>query len=103
MDVPNELTEVLAEKRSVRLVEDGIYSVLSDDSRKNHYDKRATLYDLVVGTGLYNFAMWGRSPLDYFAVTRQAVTSGPAGRFLDAGCGSMLFTAPIYLECNRPI
>ncbi len=103
MDVPNELKEVLAVDRDVRLVDDGIYSVLPDAASKHHYDKRATLYDLVVGTRLYNFAMWGTSPLDYVAFARQAVTSCPAGRFLDAGCGSMLFTAPIYLECDRQI
>jgi len=103
MHALNELKEVLAENRAFRLVEDGIYSVLPDVSGKHPYDRRATVYDLVVSTRLYNFVMWGSSPLDYSAFARHAVTSSPNGRFLDAACGSMLFTAPIYLECNRPI
>ena len=103
MDIPDELKVVLAENCTVRLVDDGIYSVLPDASSKHHYDKRATVYDLVVSTRLYNFAMWGSSPLDYAAFARQAVASRPDGRFLDAGCGSMLFTAPIYLDCGRQI
>jgi ubiquinone/menaquinone biosynthesis C-methylase UbiE len=103
MNVPNELKDVLAETRAVRLVEDDIYSVLPDLSHKHHYDKRAAVYDLVVGTRLYNFAMWGSSPLDYIAFARQAVGSNANGRFLDAGCGSLLFTARVYLESNRQI
>ena len=103
MDAPDELKEVLAEGYAVRLVEDGIYSVLRDDARQHHYDRRATVYDLVVSTRLYNFVMWGSSPRDYIAFARQAVNSSPDGRFLDAGCGSMLFTASTYLECERQI
>lgn len=103
MDAPVELIEVLAENRTVRLIEDGIYSVLPDSSRKHHYDRRATLYDLVVSTRLYNSVMWGSSPLDYTAFTRRAVASSPHGRFLDAGCGSLLFTARTYLDCKRRI
>jgi ubiquinone/menaquinone biosynthesis C-methylase UbiE len=103
MDALKELQEVLAEDRAVRLVEDGIYSVLPDDAREYHYDKRATIYDLVVGTRLYNAVMWGSSPLDYVAFAQRAVTSCPDGKFLDAGCGSMLFTARSYLDCQQQI
>src|SRR6266576_1689445 len=98
MDALNDLKEVLAENYTARLVEDGIYSVLTNASSKHHYDRRATVYDLVVSTRLYNSVMWGSSPFDYRTFARQAVTSCPNGRLLDAGCGSMLFTAPIYLE-----
>jgi ubiquinone/menaquinone biosynthesis C-methylase UbiE len=103
MDALNELKKMVAEDRAVRLVEDGIYSVLPDAARKHHYDKRATVYDLVVSTRLYNAVMWGNSPLDYVAFARRAVTSCVDGTFLDAGCGSMLFTAQTYLECQRQI
>jgi len=99
----NELKKVLAENRNVRLVEDDIYSVLSDVSREHHYDRRATVYDFVVGTRLYNSVMWGSSPLDYINFARQAVASRTDGTLLDAACGSMLFTAPVYLECKRTI
>ena len=103
MDALDELKEVLTEGRAVRPIEDGIYSVLPDTSGQHHYDKRATVYDLVVGTRLYNRIMWGSSPLDYVDFARRAVGSSPAGKFLDAGCGSLLFTAKTYLESQRRI
>jgi SAM-dependent methyltransferase len=40
---------------------------------------------------------------DYVAFARQAVASDEAGMLLDAGCGSILFTARAYLDCRRPI
>lgn len=103
MDALNSLKEVLVENRAVRLVEDGIYSVLPDASSKYHYDHRATIYDLVVSTRLYNSVIWGSSPFDYAAFARQAVASSREGTLLDAACGSMLFTAPVYLACKRKI
>lgn len=103
MDALDELKEVLAENHTVKLVEDGVYSVLPDVSREHHYDRRATVYDLVVSARLYNLVMWGIPPLDYVAFARQAVVSRADGRLLDATCGSMLFTAPVYLECKRKI
>jgi SAM-dependent methyltransferase len=103
MDPLNELKDVMAQNRVVRLIEDDIYSVLPDASRTHHYDTRATVYDLVVSTRFYNFIMWGSSPFDYIAFAHQALTSSSDGRFLDAGCGSLLFTAPIYVGSNRHI
>lgn len=101
MDALDELKEVIVENHPVRLVEDDIYSVLTDAARQHHYDKRATVYDLVVSTRLYNRVMWGSSPLDYVVFARRAVASNAEGKFLDAGCGSMLFTARTYLEGRR--
>ena len=48
MNALKGLKELLAENRPVRWVEESIYSVLPDALRKHHYDRRATLYDLVV-------------------------------------------------------
>lgn len=103
MNALNDLKDVLAENCAVRLIENGIYSVLPDAASKHRYDRRANVYDLVVGTRLYNSVMWGSSPLDYAAFARQAVASSINRRVLDAACGSMLFTAPIYLHCQRTI
>jgi SAM-dependent methyltransferase len=102
MEVPKILKEVLAENRQANRLEDSIYSVLPRNAR-HHYDRRSAVYDSVVGTRLYNSVMWGTSPQEYFSFARQAVCSSGAGRFLDAGCGSMLFTAPAYLEGTRLI
>jgi len=103
MSTPMDLAEVLLENRRAQLIDDDIYSVLPDASRVHHYDKRASAYDFVVSTNLYNLAMWGSSPSDYVAFARQALTSADEGIFLDAGCGSLLFTAPLYLNSNRQI
>jgi len=103
MDTSNKLNEMLVEKCFVRLIEDDIYSVLPDTSVVHHYDKRAAVYDLVVSTWLYNFIMWGTSPYDYVEFANQAVSSSHNGMFLDAGCGSLLFTARIYASSSCPI
>ena len=96
------LRSVLLENRVVKQVEDEIYSVLPDASKRYPYDTKATGYDLIVGTRLYNLGIWGTSPLAYVDFARRAVASSE-GRLLDAGCGSMLFTAPTYLESARPV
>jgi len=103
MDASDELKEVVAEEHSVRLIEQDIYSVLPDTSVLHHYDKRAVLYDLLVRTRLYNIVMWGSSPCDYIEFARQALDSSLDEKFLDAGCGSLLFTARIYVDSDRHI
>jgi ubiquinone/menaquinone biosynthesis C-methylase UbiE len=99
----DELNAVLADDRSVRLIEEDIYSVLPDVSVAHHYDKRATIYDAVVSTRLYNLVMWGTSSSHYVEFARQALNSSSEGIFLDAGCGSMLFTARTYADSKRRI
>lgn len=97
------LREVLAENRAARLIENDIYSTLPDTSTVHHYDRRAAVYDLVVSTRLYNYAMWGTTPSDYVAFARDALRSSSSGIFLDAGCGSLLFTASTYVDSQRSI
>jgi ubiquinone/menaquinone biosynthesis C-methylase UbiE len=103
MNHSDELKEVLSEGCIIRLVEDDIYSALPDARHTHLYDRRAAAYDSVVSTWLYNRVMWGTSPLDYVEFARAAVVSHPAGRMLDAACGSMLFTAQVYLASNRQV
>jgi SAM-dependent methyltransferase len=103
MNPLDRLRAVVEEGRTIREVEDDIYSVLPDPLHNHLYDRRAAVYDLVVGTRIYNRIMWGASPLDYVAFARQAVASHLTSQMLDAGCGSLLFTAESYLECNRQV
>jgi SAM-dependent methyltransferase len=103
MSIPDNFRAVIAEGHTILSVEEGIYSVLPDRSRTHLYDGRAAIYDLVVGTRFYNRVMWGASLPDYLTFAQQAVASSPAGILLDAGCGSLLFTAQAYLDCLRPI
>ena len=102
MDAPDQLKDVLS-RDCVRLIDEDIYSVLPDEPHQHHYDRRATIYDLVVSTGLYNSVMWGSSPSDYRGFANRAVSACPEGRLLDAPCGSLLFTAPSYLQTTRQI
>ena len=95
--------EVIAEGFPIRSVEEDIYSVLPDAPHAHLYDGRAALYDSVVGTRIYNRVMWGASLANYVAFARHAVASDSNGILLDAGCGSLLFTAQTYLDCQRPI
>jgi SAM-dependent methyltransferase len=97
------LNEVVEESRAVRLVETDIYSVLPDPYRRYQYDRRAAVYDFVVGTSLYNRMIWGARARNYESFARTAVDSDSDGLILDAGCGSLLFTAGAYAQSHRPI
>ena len=101
MDAPDQLKQILSTD-TVRLVDEHIYSVLPDGSHEHHYDRRASIYDLVVSTRLYNSIMWGSSPREYASFASQAINSSD-GILLDAPCGSLLFTAPSYLQTRRQI
>jgi len=103
MNRAERLKEVLTEGCAIRLIEDHIYSALPEASSRHFYDRRATAYDSVVGTRIYNWMMWGTSPLDYVAFAREAIMSNPGERMLDAGCGSLLFTTQLYLDSDRQI
>ena len=72
MDPRNELKDALEQDRAVKVVEDDIYSVLADSAVEHHYDRRATIYDLLLRTRLYNAVMWGCSPLDYISFARES-------------------------------
>jgi ubiquinone/menaquinone biosynthesis C-methylase UbiE len=63
-------------------------------ARVRAYDLGAWFYDLVVGSRLYHHIVWGMPPDQHLAFARRA----PSGAVLDAGCGSLLFTAPCYRE-----
>ena len=103
MDPRNELKDVLEQNRAVRVVDDDIYSVLADSTLEHDYDRKARIYDFVLGLRLYHAVMWGCSRLEHISFARESISSGSNGRFLDAGCGSLMFTAESYLESNRPI
>ncbi len=106
--LPNNLKEVLHADRSVTIVEDDIYSVLSEPLTKRHYDGRAAVYDALVNSRLYGRVAWGSLPNDYISFARESIASSSAtssseGRLLDAACGSLIFTAPSYLESSQQI
>lgn len=80
----------------------GIYSVLPPEEEGATYDARAAAYDRIVGSALYNRLLWGFSVDRFDAFVQEALSSGD-GPFLDAGCGSSVFTAEMYVEARRPL
>jgi SAM-dependent methyltransferase len=102
MEPPAWFTDLLRTDVAPRSVSDGIWSVLPIDAPGQRYDGRLAAYDRVVGNGLYNRLLWGSSPARYAAFARRALDSGD-GPFLDAGCGSLVFTAAAYATSTRSV
>ena len=100
------LREVIELGRHVRSVQEGIYSVLPPEAGthgEHRYDRMAAFYDNVIGSPLYTRLAWNNSPRDYAAFALDALDRARGGAFLDAGCGSLLFTARAYLKRDTPI
>ena len=78
-------------------------STLSLDSRVRSYDVAAWFYDWVVGSSLYHRFVWGMRPEAHAHFAERALQEAPAGEVLDAGCGSLLFTARSYGHSSRSL
>lgn len=99
-----DLSGIIDATRTLREVEAGIFSVLPTSVEGQRYDGRAAAYDRMIGNRLYNRILWGTSPESYRRFAEEAVTSGDGGWLLDAGCGTMVFTAEAYaLVPGRPV
>jgi len=99
---PALLQGILGDGQELRPVGDDIWSTLPGDAHGQRYDRRARLYDALVGSPAYNRLAWGSAPRSYSAFAERAVRSAD-GPFLDAGCGSLLFTANGYARARRPL
>ena len=58
-----------------------------------HYDSIGGAYDIVAGLDIYHRVFWGVSTCEYRAFADAARAACGEGVLLDAGCGSMLFSA----------
>lgn len=101
----SDLSVLLRENATIRLVEPHIYSVFQDDTTANSYDTRfGDFYDRVACNPLYNRLMWGYSVEIFAKVTDAALRSDTQGSVLDLGCGSLAFTAKTYIQYSeRPV
>lgn len=98
-----ELEQLLTPSREPWMVEPGIWSVLPRSTPPHRYDARVKIYDLVVGSTFYNRVVWGSSPAKYSRFAETSLVAG-SGWHLDAGCGSLLFSAPAYARHGaRPV
>ena len=71
------------------------------DPRVRSYDLGAWLYDWVVASPLYHRFVWGMRPEQHEAFARRALAQSAPGEVLDAGSGSLLFTARAYRDSKR--
>lgn len=91
-----------ASDRTLRPVGDGILSALPEDDEGAAYDRRAVVYDRLIGSPLYNRLAWGTHPSQYASFAAEALAAGD-GPYLDAGCGTLVFTAALYRRATRPL
>ncbi len=100
----NSLSKLLEGEAKLKLIEPQIYSVCQDAEEALLYDKMAKFYDSVVCNRFYNRIAWGYWASSYNSLVQSALTSSKGGWVLDAGCGSLAFTAKTYVEfLERPI
>lgn len=94
MNLRERLEILLQPGYELKEIEPGIWTVDSNLPPQS-YDRRAALYDRLIGSKFYNRFMWGTTPQAY----RQFAESLHASNLrvvLDAGCGSMAATADIH-------
>lgn len=104
--VEHEFTSVInsvLKNVEVEEIDEGIFSCVDRNHRPSDYDGKVNAYDLVVGNAVYNRIVWGNWPSNYANFCRQALASTPGGIVLDAGCGSLVFTADVYANADNEL
>ncbi|MDQ4048248.1 MAG: class I SAM-dependent methyltransferase [Actinomycetota bacterium] len=96
------MDSLLASGRSLRPASPEVLSALSTHDEGAPYDRRASFYDRLIGSRVYNRLAWGASVTDYRAFAAEALAADD-GPFLDAGCGTLVFTATAYRKASRPL
>lgn len=98
MTAKQNLSEIVHEGALLSLIEPDIYSLYHDGRDGNIYDHGfGTLYDLVACNRLYNWMVWGYSTSEYRSFCSGTLDAA-GGLVLDAGCGSLAFTAETYVR-----
>lgn len=81
---------------ALRRTPSGIWSTLPASEESAGYDRIAAGYDLLIGNPLYNRVVWGCSTSRYAQAAAHEIAQAAPGPILDAGCGSLVFTAAPY-------
>lgn len=98
------ISELLLPGVALHSVEPHIFSVYPDSKPIHVYDQAVDFYDRVIGNSIYNRIFWGYSVSEFTDFIRMALASVGSGRVLDAGCGSLVFTAEPYSAYrDRPV
>ena len=101
----NKLSSILLEGVTLRSVEPNIFSVLPTNESGNEYDSEfGFMYDLIACNPIYNRLIWGYSVNVFQKIADEALHYSFEGYVLDLACGSLAFTAKIYIQhTNRPV
>jgi len=78
----------------VRKIEPNIYTCL-DNPPQASYDRKARLYEFLVGNYFYNKIMWGTRPVDYIHYAKEVLATCE-GTLVDVGCGGLIQTSRLY-------
>jgi SAM-dependent methyltransferase len=98
------LYDIVSENVQPRLIEAHIYSVYSQVENIGSYDRFGSIYDVVACNRLYNRLVWGYWTSGFHSLCLDALRSAKDGWVLDAGCGSLAFTAKTYSQYSeRPV
>lgn len=85
-------------------ISQGIHSVLEQSQQVSVYDTKVRAYDTIIGNRFYNRLVWGNWPSQYRLFCERSLLIKQGSPLLDAGCGSLVFTAKAYAESGkRPI
>ena len=104
MNARTALPQIRAAPTELRAVAPDIHSLLPRGASTQLYDRFASAYDGLAGTRLYNRIVWGNTPAHYSTFAARAVYEPSDGWLLDAGGGSVLFTADAHAaRTDRPI
>ena len=91
---------ILRSPEAVRALGPGLYTALSAESGPAPYDRHAMLYDTVLRWSIYHRLAWGASTRAYHRFGSAALAAAGDGYFAEVGCGSLLFTSPLYARAR---
>ena len=98
------ISELLLPGVALYSVEPHIYSVYPDSEPIHDYDQAVDFYDRVIGNLIYNWIFWGYSISEFTDFIRMVIARAGSDPILDAGCGSLVFTAEPYSAYrDRPV
>ena len=97
---PLTTPHLFRDARQIRALSPGVYSGLRESESAAAYDRKAAIYDAVVGWPPYHRIVWGTSAARYGEFARSALAAAGGDPFAEIGCGSLLFTAEMYREAR---
>ena len=97
----SEFGSLLSGPNMVRELSPGLYTAFLEGTSAAAYDRKAAVYDAVVGRSVYHRVCWGTSPRSFARFGRAAFDATGEAPVAEIGCGSLLFTAPMYRAARR--